>query len=1141
MPEPRFPTAAIVLAAAGLVLIGLAGLGGWLAVVGGLLAQPVLALAARRQRRPAPLSPSHLRIELAPLLALWTVAIGGLALLLAWPLSALLASGSLPAALALSAVAGGALIVLWRFWPVWQGLERDGGALGDHRRALEGLEPGAWRGLGIALGIGAIAASIVALAWPEWLANHQRWIVSVVLALVSVAVHGWLQRVEPAKALQYLEEIEESALTHDSSLPPTGEAKPPEDGAIVAEDEGATAPGESTPGEDEPGPAEVALANVAPANVINPQLVPQLYEAARSGRVERALELIAQGADPHALPPADDRDQRSLAVLAAVLPDLRLLRALIAAGVALNHMHAGLTPLLAATRDSWHGRPDAVTTLLANGADPRIRDAEGNTPLHFAARSSDPGVAALLRDAAAELDALNDDGFSPLGVACIAGNWRLARFLLERGANPDPDGGQPALLAAAGGEEDDPAGVELLLKLKARVHAVNADGRTALHEGARAGHASIVAALIKAGANPAATDSLGSNALHEAARGGHAVVLEQLLDAADPAAATAADGQGCNVLMIACMAPQTPPELVQRLLDLGIDPAVRDEDGRRAIDRAAETGRWSLVAVFDPAYAVPSQVAGADDAGPADRAPITLLREGLDEGREHALDTVAALLGPRQLGALFHDGDGALPPRQIEWLLARGADPEVRDGTGTTPMFNLLGSGPSAQESLTVMLQRGVSPAGAGGLARFLAACMTRGQPDGSLEHLALELLERGADPFAPSPGGDPALALSVRLGWSQLFTRLVHSGVGLDDRDSRGMSALHLAAALGREAMLKQLVAHGAAPGLLAADGQTPLGVALASGRRDLADWLDWRGWPLPRRRLLASDLPSAAMAGDADAVRRLLDLGLPVDAVDSQGCSALLRAAGGGHRAVVDLLLARGASVGLAAGSGATPLSAAASMRHMDIVDRLIEAGADVEQRLPGGLTVLMIACALGFPELAARLLSAGADPDAVDDSGRTGLHCAAMFGFGTRDRTRLVTLLDTLLLASDDGALQATGDGPSPVLLLLGAAADQGAQADEEVLIAGLEHLMDNGASLEAQDARGFGPLHLAALHGLLGVVKWLLRAGADPDLRDTLNRSPREIAVMRGFVDIAAQFTSAHPVGDVSMARFLREKH
>ena len=70
--------------------------------------------------------------------------------------------------------------------------------------------------------------------------------------------------------------------------------------------------------------------------------------------------------------------------------------------------------------------------------------------------------------------------------------------------------------------------------------------------------------------------------------------------------------------------------------------------------------------------------------------------------------------------------------------------------------------------------------------------------------------------------------------------------------------------------------------------------------------------------------------MAGDVDAVRRLIDLGFAVDAVDAQGCTALLRAAGGGHLAVTDLLLARGADPQHAAASGATPLSAAVSMRQ-------------------------------------------------------------------------------------------------------------------------------------------------------------------------------------------------------------------
>ncbi|WP_426806013.1 ankyrin repeat domain-containing protein, partial [Stenotrophomonas sp. SrG] len=88
-------------------------------------------------------------------------------------------------------------------------------------------------------------------------------------------------------------------------------------------------------------------------------------------------------------------------VLAAVLPDLRLLRELIARGGGVNTPHKGMSPLLAATRDSWHGRPEAVMTLLANGADSRAVDRDGNAPLHHAARRSDPGVAAVMRDAAA--------------------------------------------------------------------------------------------------------------------------------------------------------------------------------------------------------------------------------------------------------------------------------------------------------------------------------------------------------------------------------------------------------------------------------------------------------------------------------------------------------------------------------------------------------------------------------------------------------------------------------------------------------------------------------------------------------------------------------------------------------------------
>lgn len=1028
----------------------------------------------------------------------------GVAAALAWPLQLFLAQPRTESVLVLSAVGGLLLLALWSGWHSFARAGREGGTLRALLSAARTPAPGdEVRGLAVALLVLGIVVSGLLPAWPTpllapglrtpWLLAH---------ALLTPLAHGLISWLGASRA--------ERRNTARAAAPVP---------AAIAPATAATAV-----------PCEVFAA----APVIDSDA---LYAALHAGQLEGALALIAAGVDVHALPHADQRDQRTLPMLAAVLPDLSVLRALIEHGLDPNQAHAGLTPLLAATRDSWHGRADAVTMLLANGADARVGDADGNTPLHHAAHSSDPGVAALLIDAGANVDAINYAGHTPLAAACVIANWRLARMLLERGAQCEPESAQPILLAAAGGE-DDPAGVHLLLKHKARVNARDGSGRSALLVACHAGNREIADALVHAGADRNAHDHDSATPLLEASAGGFLEVLRVL--AAHPAPdPSVTDQQGRNALTLACLSSSNDPALMEQLLAMGVDPEQRDHDGRRPIDHAMANGRWRLVAALEPEQPLPSSIAAASENGAEEqRTPLELLQQALHDGEFALAQSLfeLAVPDPAACDALLLECVDDADPAVVQWLFAHGARADRAHADTDSVLFHLLGRGGGGASGLRRVLDAGCAAAGAGALVRFLESCLGGvDDPDGA-EQLAQELLGRGADPFALTRDGAGALHLAVSLDWPALAATLLAGGADPRARDGRGVTVLHAACVVGSEPLVRLLVRHGADVGARAADGQTALGIALSGGRHDLARWLDWPHWNLPGRALRGCDLPAAAMAGDLEATERLLALGLPLDARDAQGCTALLRAAGGGHRSIVERLLGLGADATLAANTGATPLSAAVSMRQAEIVERLLAGGAPVDQPLPGGVTPLMVACALGLNDLVSRLLARRANVVALDDQGHAPLHYAAQFVFQCRDRQRALVLLDTLLLsaAEPDGV---SDSGHTPLLLLLGARADTGATCDEGVLLAALDRVLREPVSLSMQEGRGFAPLHLAALHGLGQVVRRLLSAGADPRQRDGLNRTPQEVAVLRGFVDVAAEFEPAR--AGASMARFLRK--
>ena len=82
--------------------------------------------------------------------------------------------------------------------------------------------------------------------------------------------------------------------------------------------------------------------------------------------------------------------------------------------------------------------------MLTAGADPNAGTPTGHTPLMFAARNADDGLAALdlLLRAGADPTAHDEHGETALTFAATSGNTRTARRLLEAApaAAPRPSG-----------------------------------------------------------------------------------------------------------------------------------------------------------------------------------------------------------------------------------------------------------------------------------------------------------------------------------------------------------------------------------------------------------------------------------------------------------------------------------------------------------------------------------------------------------------------------------------------------------------------------------------------------------------------------------------------------------------------------
>ncbi len=269
------------------------------------------------------------------------------------------------------------------------------------------------------------------------------------------------------------------------------------------------------------------------------------------------------------------------------------------------------------------------------------------------------------------------------------------------------------------------------------------------------------------------------------------------------------------------------------------------------------------------------------------------------------------------------------------------------------------------------------------------------------------------------------------------------------------------------------------------------------------------------------------AAMNGDRDAVRTLLQRGGDVNTALADGMTALHYAALKNDAEMAKMLLVAGANVKATTRLGGyTPLLLASRVGNAPVMQALLDAGADPNGTTVNGTTPLMLAAAAGKSDAVRLLLDKGADVNAKE---RARDETALMFAAasGRADVIRLLTArgADPKVTTRVVDLEKFAKEEQERFAQFLAQQAKQGGQGGapqgrrgRQAGVAGVDRQYAYPELVGYQG--GLAPLHLAARQGSLESVKALLEGGADVNQRSAGDHvTPIIVATLNGHFDLA----------------------